>query len=245
MAPWHVTALTLFPEMFPGCLGASLAGKALEEGIWQLDTVNIREYAYNKHGNVDDKSFGGGTGMVIRPDVLGSVLDNLLDKHPGTKLVYPSPRGQVFSQDKAHDLIKTPHITFLCGRFEGIDERIITHYNIEEISIGDYILSGGEPAALVMMDACVRLLPGVISKEEALEEESFRSNNDFSGLLEYPHYTRPSVWREMEVPEVLLSGNHAEIKKWRLQQSQAITKIRRKDLWEKYLLQTGKPTEKH
>ena len=236
---WQATALTLFPEMFPGCLGHSLAGKALEDGIWTLDTINLRRFAYNKHGNVDDKPFGGGTGMVIRPEVLGGAIDATQESHPETKLIYLSPRGKVLNQDKAFELIQIPHVTFICGRFEGIDQRVITHYNIEEISIGDYILSGGEPAALVVMDCCVRLLPGVISKQEALEEESFRSHNDFSGLLEYPHYTRPSVWNDVAVPEVLLSGNHAEIRKWRLQQSQEITKARRKDLWEVYLSAKG------
>lgn len=231
---WNVTALSLFPDMFPGSLGFSLAGKALHEGLWNLNTLDIRDFSTNKHGNIDDKPFGGGVGMVMCADVLASALDQVKNTCPDTHLVYPSPRGVLFNQSKARELITHQHVTFLCGRFEGVDQRVLSAYNAEEISLGDYILSGGELAALAMMDACIRLLPGVIGKYEAVEEESFGHNNDFSGLLEYPHYTRPSVWNGLEVPEVLLSGNHAVIKEWRLDQSRTLTRLRRKDLWETY-----------
>lgn len=234
-SPWHVTALTLFPEMFPGPLGYSLAGKALEEGIWNLETLNIRDFATNKHQNVDDKPFGGGIGMVMRPDVLEGAIESVLAKQPTSKLIYMSPRGQVLTQAKAKQLITTPHITILCGRFEGVDQRVLDAYNAEEISAGDFILSGGEIAALTLMDCCIRLLPGVIGKKGALDEESFGDNDDFSGLLEYPHYTRPSIWREIPVPDVLLSGHHEDIKRWRLAQAQELTEQRRSDLWKKYL----------
>lgn len=233
---WRVTALTLFPEIFPGPLGYSLAGKALEEGIWRLDTLNIRDFSVDKHKTVDDKPFGGGIGMVIRPDVLGGAIEAVLANHPHSKLVYMSPRGVVFNQRKAKELLNYPHLTILCGRFEGVDQRVIDAYNVEEISVGDFVLSGGEIAALTVMDCCVRLLPGVIGKKEALEEESFGDNDDFSGLLEYPHYTRPSAWGSFSVPEVLLSGHHSDIQKWRLRKAQELTEQRRKDLWEAYLL---------
>ena len=230
MLHWHTTALTLFPEMFPGFLGHSLAGRALENGLWQLETVQIRDFALDKHQNVDDKPFGGGIGMVMRPDVLAGAIDHVLQSHPQTHLVYPSPRGIRFTQKEAKRLIASSHVTFLCGRFEGIDERVLEHYAIEEISLGDFVLSGGEVAALAMMDACVRLLPGVIQTEGATEEESFGDSSLYDGLLEYPHYPRPASWQGMDVPEVLLSGNHAKIQAWRLQQAKQITQKRRPDL---------------
>lgn len=234
-ASWQVTALSLFPEMFPGPLGHSLAGKALQEGVWALDAVNIRDYSLDKHHTVDDKPFGGGIGMVMRPDVLERAIEATFINHPASKLVYPSPRGEVFSQRKAHELLTCPHVTFICGRFEGIDQRVLDAYSIEELSAGDFVLSGGELAALTIMDCCIRLLPGVIGKIQALDEESFGGCDDFSGLLEYPHYTRPSTWRGISVPEVLLSGHHGDIKRWRLAMAEALTAERRKDLWEKYL----------
>lgn len=232
----QVTALTLFPEMFPGSLGHSLAGKALAKGIWSLDTVNIRDFAADKHKTVDDKPFGGGAGMVMRPDSLGLAIEEVQRQHPHTRLIYPSPRGSVLNQNKVRMLADSGHITLLCGRFEGIDQRVIEFYNAEEISLGDFVLSGGEVAALALIDACVRLLPGVIIKKETLDEESFGDGKggSYSGLLEYPHYTRPAIWHDMKVPEVLLSGNHADINNWRLQKAKEITQERRKDLWENY-----------
>lgn len=232
---WNITALSLFPEMFPGPLGHSLAGKALQDGVWGLETLNIRDFATDKHHTVDDKPFGGGIGMVMRPDVLAGAIESVLTRHPLTKLIYLSPRGEVFNQRKAQELIAKPHITLICGRFEGVDQRVLDAYNIEEISAGDFVLSGGELAALTLMDCCIRLLPGVIGNKQALDEESFGGCDDFSGLLEYPHYTRPSTWRGVSVPEVLLSGHHGDIKKWRLAQAEALTAERRSDLWEKYL----------
>lgn len=217
--------------MFPGPLGVSLAGKALERGVWSLEAVNIRDFAEDRHKTVDDKPFGGGAGMVMRPDVLGKAIDAIRAKQPRTKLIYFSPRGAVLNQEKLQELVKEEHLTLLCGRFEGVDQRVLDHYAIEEISLGDFVLSGGEIAALALMDACVRLLPGVMNNSETLHEESFGVGGEFSGLLEYPHYTRPAVWQGLAVPEVLLSGNHAEISRWRLCQAEQITQVRRKDLW--------------
>ncbi len=225
--------LTLFPEMFPGPLNYSLAGKALDSGKWSFSTVNIRDYAEDKHGTVDDICYGGGTGMVMRPDILGNAIDKNIGKN--SKLLYMSPRGKIFNQNKAYELVNSPEdIVIICGRYEGIDQRIIDKYEIEEVSMGDFVLSGGEIAALMLMDACIRLLPGVISKGEALNEESFGKNKEYAGLLEYPLYTRPSEWDGYKVPDVLLSGNHEKIAAWRLAQAQEITKKRRPDLWRLY-----------
>ena len=226
--------LTLFPEMFPGPLQHSIAGKAEKAGIWEIKTYQIRDFAEDKHKTVDDKPFGGGTGMVIKPDVLSKALDHVISENPGTRLFYTSPRGAVFNQKKAIELSKENNLTFICGRYEGIDQRVIDEYGIEEISLGDFILSGGEIAALAVIDACLRLVPGVIIKPSAVSEESFGIGEDYSLLLEYPHYTRPSQFKGKQVPEVLISGNHAEVKKWRLEKAQEITEKRRPDMWEKY-----------
>lgn len=227
------TLLTLFPDMFPGSLGLSLAGKALQGGIWGYHTVNIREYAYDKHATVDDVPYGGGTGMVLRPDVLGAAIT--ANTKERTRWLYMSPRGRLLEQGYVQELAAyNGDIGIICGRYEGVDERILEAFNIEEVSIGDYILSGGEVAALTLMDACIRLLPGVISKETALNEESFGQHAEYAGLLEYPLYTRPSTWEGRSVPEVLRSGNHQEVARWRLAQSQAITRNKRPDLWAKY-----------
>jgi tRNA (guanine37-N1)-methyltransferase len=229
---WQVTILTLFPEMFPAMLGHSLAGKAREAGIWDYKAVNIRDFAIDKHKMVDDTPSGGGAGMVMRADVLGAAIDGAVS--PKTKLIYMSPRGALLTQAKVQELAQMPEIAIICGRFEGVDERVLEEYDIEEISIGDYILSGGEPAAIVLMDACIRLLEGVIGNEATLNEESFGENADYAGLLEYPLYTRPVDWRGRKIPEVLSSGHHAKIKDWRLGLAKAITKVRRPDLWNKY-----------
>lgn len=221
----HFTLLTIFPEMFPGPLGMSLAGAALEKGLWSYDSVDIRDFAINKHQNVDDKPFGGGAGMVMRPDVLGNAIES--SRKNGARLIYMSPRGRIFNQELARELAEEKELLIICGRFEGVDERVLTYYNIEEISIGDYVLSGGEPAAMVLMDSCIRLIPGVVGEPETLAEESF-GEGDFAGLLEYPHYTRPAEWKDLKVPEVLLSGNHANIRKWRLEEARRVTEKRKK-----------------
>jgi len=227
-APWTATVLTLFPEMFPGPLGHSLAGKALERGIWRLETVDIRDFARDKHRSVDDAPFGGGPGMVLRPDVVDAAIAGTADR-PGP-LLYLSPRGHRLDQERVRQLSEGPGVRLLCGRFEGIDERVIEAHAIEELSLGDFVLSGGEPAAIALIDACVRLLPGVIGDAAAVTEESFTGN-----LLEYPHYTRPQEWRGRAVPEILVSGHHDKVRQWRKAQAEAATQTRRPDLWQRYL----------
>ncbi|QJC27135.1 tRNA (guanine-N(1)-)-methyltransferase [Anaplasma platys] len=221
--------LTIFPAMFPGPLGCSVTGTALLKDLWTLNVFDIRSYADKNHENakasVDDRPYGGGPGMVLRADVLGRCVDDVLAAHPGTKLVYTSPRGAKFNQDIARQTIDFDNITLLCGRFEGIDERVVSYYNFSELSIGDYVLTGGELAAMVVIDSCVRLLPGVVGNAESLEYESM------SGGLEYPHYTRPATWRSLSVPDVLLSGHHGEIEQWRREAAKEITKQRRPDLF--------------
>ena len=221
----NVKILTIFPEIFPGFLGMSLTGRALKEGIWNLDAVNIRDYAFDKHGSVDDTPCGGGAGMIMRPDVLGNAIDH---NYSGGKIIYMSPRGQALTQQKVRELSKEDKLTIICGRFEGIDERVLEEYNIEEISIGDYILTGGEQAAMIMLDAVVRLLPNVLGNAASTETESFEN-----GLLEYPQYTRPIEWKNRKVPEVLLSGHHENVAKWQKEKALQITKERRPDLLEK------------
>lgn len=232
MKKWRVKLLTIFPEMFPGSLGCSLAGRAMEKGIWGYEAVNIRSFAKDKHATVDDTPAGGGAGMVMRADVLGAAIEAV--KKTSSKVIYMSPRGKQLTQSKVYELTGFEELVIICGRFEGVDERILEEYNVEEISIGDYILSGGEVAALVLMDACIRTLPGVIGNEMTLNEESFGKNADYAGLLEYPLYTRPVEWKGRKIPDVLFSGHHAKINQWRLERSQEITKERRPDLWEKY-----------
>ncbi len=231
MSAWTAQILTIFPDMFPGPLGHSLAGRALSEGVWALQTVDIRGFASDRHGTVDDAPFGGGPGMVMRADVLDAALESVQDA-PGP-VIYLTPRGRAFDQDRAAALASGPGVTLLCGRFEGIDERVIEARGFEEISVGDFVLSGGEPAAMSVVDACVRLLPGVVGDAESLLEESFAQ-----GLLEYPQYTRPATWRGRTVPDVLLSGHHEKIRAWRLDQAEHITRERRPDLWERYVART-------
>jgi len=219
--------LTIFPEMFPGPLGLSLAGRALEDGIWSIAAVDIRGFATDKHRNVDDSPFGGGAGMVMRPDVLDAAIRGT--EGPGP-LVYMTPRGRKLDQALVRELAAGPGVKVLCGRFEGVDQRVLEAHRALEVSGGDFDLSGGEPAALLMLDAIVRLLPGVVGKQESLAEESFEW-----GLLEYPHYTRPQVWEGRPVPEVLLSGHHEKISTWRKRQAEDITRLRRPDLWDRYV----------
>ena len=223
---WKAVALTLFPEMFPGCLGHSLAGRALAEGIWSLDSVDIRGFARDKHRSVDDTPFGGGAGMVMRPDVVDAAITASRTDGP---LIYFTPRGRLLTQGRVRELAAEPGATLLCGRFEGVDQRVLDAHGAEEISLGDFVLSGGEPAALMLMDAVVRLLPGVTGNQESLAEESFEG-----GLLEYPHYTRPKEWQGRVVPEVLMSGHHENVRLWRQRQAEDVTRQRRPDLWDAY-----------
>ena len=227
---FHVSILTLFPEMFPGFLGHSLAGKALERGDWSVNAINIRDYAEGVHKTVDDTPYGGGAGMVMRPDVIERAALSI--QNPGRK-IYMSPRGTPLTQSLVKELVTTPSLTLLCGRYEGVDQRVLDAQGFEEISIGDYVLSGGEQAAMILMDACIRLLPGVMGNAATPDEESFAE-----GLLEYPHYTRPAEWTAADgtvrgVPDVLKSGNHAEIEKWRKKQALDLTQQRRPDLLKK------------
>ena len=222
-----VKVLTIFPEIFPGFLGYSLTGKALKEGIWSLEAINIRDYAFDKHGSVDDTPCGGGAGMVMRPDVLGAAIKA---NYLGGRLIYMSPRGRQLTQSFAHELSEEKELTIICGRFEGVDQRVLDAYNVEEVSIGDYILTGGEQGAQILLDAVVRLLPGVLGNSESIGDESFENS-----LLEHPQYTRPICWDGREVPEVLLSGHHAKIAEWRKAKSLEITEKRRPDLMKKYL----------
>lgn len=221
----NVTVLTIFPEVFPGFLGYSLTGRALEKGLWSLKAVNIRDYAFDKHGSVDDTPCGGGAGMIMRPDVLGEAIEH---NHKKGKIIYMSPKGIPLTQKKVHELSKEENLTILCGRFEGIDERVLEEYDVEEISIGDYILTGGEQAAMILLDAVVRLIDGVLGNAESIQNESFENS-----LLEYPQYTRPIEWKGRKVPEILLSGHHENIAKWQIEQAKKITKERRPDLLQK------------
>jgi tRNA (guanine37-N1)-methyltransferase len=226
---WRAAVLTIIPEMFPGPLGLSLAGKALADGKWALTVTDIRDFAQDKHRSVDDTPAGGGAGMVMRADIAAAAIDAARAKIPaGAPAIYLSPRGAPLTQARARELAQGPGAILLCGRFEGVDERVLEARQIEEISIGDYVLSGGELAAMVLLDACVRLLPGVAGNDASLAEESFAS-----GLLEYPHYTRPRVFEGREIPEILTSGDHAKIAKWRREEAERLTQTRRPDVWEK------------
>ena len=227
---FHATVLTLFPEMFPGPLGLSLAGRALEQGIWSLDARDIRASATDRHRTVDDHPAGGGAGMVLKPDVLAAAIDAA--PHKGPRLLM-SPRGEPLTQGLVRELAAGPGCLIVCGRFEGVDERVIEKRGLREVSIGDYVLSGGEPAALVLLDAIVRLLPGVMGSQASGEEESFEG-----GLLEHPHYTKPNSWEGVEIPGILLSGDHKAIARWKQERREALTRERRPDLWQRH--KTGK-----
>ena len=224
---WQAQVFTLYPDIFPGPLSKGLYGKAMSKNIWNLKVVNIRDAAEDKHKTVDDTPYGGGSGMLMKADVLAKSLDQ--NKNEGEKILYLSPRGKKFDQNYAKELSKEKSISIICGHFEGVDERVLSTRNIEEVSIGDFILSGGESAAFVVIDSILRLLPGVLGNENSTINESFEN-----GLLEYPQFTKPQIWEEKAVPDVLLSGDHNKIKDWRLSQSEAITRVRRPDLWEKY-----------
>ena len=224
---FQVKIFTLYPDFFPGILSKGIYGRAIEKSLWNLDVINIRDYAKDKHKTVDDTPYGGGEGMVLKPDVVAKALDQNLKKNE--KIIYLTPKGKTFDQNKAKKFLNEKKINILCGHFEGIDQRVIESRGIEVISIGDYILSGGETAAYVILDSILRLVPGVLGNENSYKDESFEN-----GLLEYPQYTKPQIWEKTPVPEVLLSGDHSKIKDWRLSQSEAITRHRRPDLWQKY-----------
>ena len=240
---WTARIITLFPDAFPGVLGQSLTGKALQEGLWSLDTIDLRLFGKGKHRNVDDTPTGGGAGMVLRPDVVGRALDQAARGTPEDRdawpIVYLSPRGKRFDQAMADRWSKAEGMTLLCGRFEGVDERVIQHYNMEEVSLGDFVLTGGEIAAQAMLDATVRLMPNVLGNQASTEEESFSA-----GLLEHPQYTRPNDWKDMSPPEVLLSGHHGKIAEWRQSMSEELTKERRPDLWAAHLAQKESKAQK-
>jgi len=240
---WTARVLTLFPEMFPGMLGQSIAGKALERGLWALETLDIRDFAEDRHRSVDDTPFGGGAGMVMRPDVIDSALGRAIETDKavggGSPVIYLSPRGRGLDQERVRELTAGPGVILLCGRYEGVDQRVLDAREVEEVSLGDFVLSGGEPAAIALIDACIRLLPGVMGAEASLEEESFEA-----GLLEYPHYTRPAEWCGRAVPEVLLSGHHENIRAWRRTEAERITRERRPDLWARYHREDAAPARK-
>lgn len=242
MTTLNIIILSLFPEMFPGTLGHSLPGKALKDGVWSLDAVNIRDFATDKHGTVDDTPYGGGAGMVMKPDVLAAAIEHAKQKLPEAQLICFSPKGMLLTQRFVKKLVNTPEkessvlsFILLCGRFEGIDERLLDEYQPLEISIGDYVLFGGELAAMVFTEALLRHIPGSVGNPETLEEESFSIGEKSALLLEYPHYTKPPFWRGRGVPEVLTSGNHKKISEWRQDQAERITKERRPDLWNQYI----------
>ena len=224
---WTANVLTLFPQAYPGLLGMSVVGKALRNRIWELNVMNLRDFSY-RNGKVDDIPFGGGSGMVIKPDIVDAAISSIPDNDLPKYCL--SPRGMTFNQNIAFEISKQKGAIFVCGRYEGIDERVIKHHDLKEISIGDYIISGGDLAAMVILDSVIRLMPKVIGNEESLYEESFNNN-----LLEYPLYTKPRNWNNLQVPNVLVSGDHKKIKDWKINQSESITKKRRPDLWKKYL----------
>ena len=235
--PWLASVLTLFPEMFPGPLGMSLPGKALKDGLWRLEALQIRDFATDKHAAVDDAPYGGGAGMVMRPDVIDTSIKAAEARSgPHARKIYLSPRGRRLDQDVVKELAAESSLLLLCGRYEGVDQRVLDKQGMEEVSLGDFVLAGGELAAMALIEACLRLLPGVLGNAATTDEESFEA-----GLLEYPHYTRPAVWEGHEVPKVLISGDHAKIKNWRRSESEKMTQERRGDLWNAYQMRHKGP----
>ena len=235
---WRASVLTIFPDMFPGPLGLSLAGRALEAGAWALETLDIRDFATDRHRSVDDTPAGGGPGMVMRADVAAAALDAARGGADPRPAIYLSPRGAPLTQERVRGLAQGPGVVLLCGRFEGVDERVITARGLEEVSLGDFVLSGGEVAALALVDAAVRLLPGVMGAAASGAEESFET-----GLLEYPHYTRPQEWEGRAIPDILVSGNHAKVAEWRRAEAERTTRERRPDLWQRYQERKSRPHE--
>jgi len=237
----NIKIITLFPDMFPGPLGASILGAAHNKNLWKLEVFNLRKFANNKHNKVDDEPYGGGNGMVIKPDVMADAIEAAASGKPENyQIFYPSPRGELLTQKKIVEFAKYNNMMFVSGRYEGLDQRVIDHYNISLFSIGDYILTGGEIAIYAFLDSFIRTLPGVLGNPASIEEESFAVGSDYENLLEYPLYTRPASWQSREVPEELLSGNHKKIADWRLKMSENHTQIVRPDLWNKYLKNKGK-----
>jgi tRNA (guanine37-N1)-methyltransferase len=231
----NIKIITLFPELYPGPLSSSVLGRALKKSIWKLSIFNLRDFAVDKHKTVDDTPYGGGSGMVIKADILGNAIEDVTNNQADDYLIlYPTPRGELLKQKKIVEFVNKTNILIICGRYEGIDQRVIEKYDITEFSIGDYVLSGGEIASYVLIDAMVRVIPEVLGNSLSLQEESFAVNTEFSSLLEYPHYTRPLIWKNRKVPEVLSSGNHEKIAKWRLDKAKELTKSRRSDLWFNY-----------
>jgi tRNA (guanine37-N1)-methyltransferase len=227
---WHIQVITLLPQAFPGILGESLTGRALQDGLWQLETHDLRQHGIGKHRNVDDTPAGGGAGMVLRADVMGAAIEAAAARAaPGTPLIYLSPRGRRFDQQMARELAAGPGMTLICGRFEGLDERVIEHFGAIEVSLGDFVMTGGEIAAQAMIDAALRLRPGILGNEASAVEESHSS-----GLLEHPHYTRPAEWQGRTIPDVLTSGNHGAIARWRQAEAERLTAERRPDMWDRY-----------
>lgn len=232
---WKARIITLFPTAFPGVLGESLTGKALQEGLWQLETTDLRQFGVGKHRNVDDTPAGGGAGMVLRADVLGEAIEHTMAGVQGnTPLIYLSPRGRPMDQAMMQQLAHADGVTLICGRFEGVDERVIEHYGIQEVSLGDFVMTGGEIAAQALIDATVRLIPGVLGNQASTEEESFSS-----GLLEHPQYTRPAEWKGRAIPDVLMSGHHGKVAQWRREMSEKLTQDRRPDLWDAHQAKSG------
>jgi len=234
MSGWHATVLTIYPGMFPGPLGHALSGRALESGLWRLDVLDMRDFATDRHRTVDDTPAGGGPGMVMKADIVAAAIDRAVEEGPDRPRLLLSPRGRPLTQQRVRELAEGPGAILVCGRFEGIDERVVEARDLEEVSLGDFVLSGGEVAAIAVLDACVRLLPGVMGAEESATEESFEQ-----GLLEYPHYTRPQVWEDRKIPDVLVSGDHGRIARWRRQEAERITRERRPDLWADYTGRTS------
>jgi len=231
----NIKIITLFPELYPGPLSSSVLGRALKKSIWKLSIFNLRDFAVDKHKTVDDTPYGGGSGMVIKADILGNAIEDVTNNQADDYLIlYPTPRGELLKQKKIVEFVNKTNILIICGRYEGIDQRVIEKYDITEFSICDYVLSGGEIASYVLIDAMVRVIPEVLGNSLSLQEESFAVNTEFSSLLEYPHYTRPLIWKNRKVPEVLSSGNHEKIAKWRLDKAKELTKSRRSDLWFNY-----------
>ncbi len=230
---FSATILTLFPQMFPGPLGESIIGDALKRNLWQLNTLQIRDFATDKHQKVDDTPYGGGAGMLMKPDVISAAIEHASISQSKARIIYMSPRGRVLDQPLVEELSRQSLI-ILCGRYEGVDERVLQHHEIEEVSVGDYVLAGGELAAMILLEACVRLIPGVMGEQFSAHEESFATSGIYAGLLEYPQYTKPPFWKGLEVPPVLLSGHHQQILEWRKQQAKELTRARRPDIWQRY-----------
>ncbi len=231
--PWRASVITLMPDMYPGPLSHSLIGDAYGRGLWSLDVINVRDYGVGKHQQVDDSPYGGGAGMVIKPDVIDAAINAASIRNPGAALIHLSPRGEQMTQAHFIELSKAP-LTVICGRYEGIDQRVLDKHNIREVSLGDFVITGGDLAAMVLIEGCVRLLPGVVGDEASLAEESFGIHGRYTNLLEYPLYTKPAEWEGRCVPEVLTGGHHAKIDAWRLEQAEALTQTRRPDLWTRY-----------